>query len=189
MDPQTALMLQQQFAQITGGVVDSVDPEGTNYLAQAFKGNAQFGTLGMAASLLTTKKRRKALHNQTLQQLQDERMLAQTRPVDQEQIKGFSNSDYYATGGQLLPYRVTGGGKAQALNSDSVEIEGRSHEQGGVQLDNGAEVEDGETIDQNYVFSEALGFAALHKPLAKAILLNSRVDKLKQLQELVKSQL
>lgn len=206
MDPTLALQLHQQFAQITGGVIDSVDPEGTNYAAQAFKGNAQFGVLGMAASLFSTKKRRKAIHNQTLEQLQNERMLAQTRPVDMNEVRGFANSDYYKTGGQLLPYRTTSGGRAEPLNSTAVEIEGRTHEQGGVQLSNGAEVEKGETIDKNYVFSEELGFASMHKPIAKAIglieqkpvsperknsliLLRGREEKLKQFQELVKSQL
>ena len=61
------------------------------------------------------------------------------------------------------------GGTAQSLSSDNTQIQGPSHEQGGVQFpQSGAELEGGETTKDNFVFSKELGFAALHKPLAKA---------------------
>lgn len=60
------------------------------------------------------------------------------------------------------------GGNLKDMNSHSVEVEGKSHEQGGVQLPE-AEVEGGETISNGFVFSKSLGFADLHKPIAKAL--------------------
>lgn len=62
------------------------------------------------------------------------------------------------------------GGKSKALSSTAAEFQGPSHEQGGIQLPNlGAEVEGKETTDGSYVFSDRLGFAKLHKPIAKSI--------------------
>lgn len=64
----------------------------------------------------------------------------------------------------------TEGGSLTPLSNDSVAINGPSHEAGGVQLpDNGAEVEGGETMKGNFVFSDRLGFADEHKRLASAI--------------------
>jgi hypothetical protein len=82
----------------------------------------------------------------------------------------------FATGGSLrrpntpLATADTEGGTAQPLSSDSVQFNGNSHDQGGIQLPQvGAEVEDGETAKGSYVFSKELGFAKLHRPVAKAI--------------------
>jgi hypothetical protein len=62
------------------------------------------------------------------------------------------------------------GGTATSLSSDSVELNGNSHAQGGIQIPQvGAEVEGGETARGSYVFSKELGFAKLHRPVAKAI--------------------
>ncbi len=62
------------------------------------------------------------------------------------------------------------GGKLNKLNSNTVEVEGQTHEEGGVKLPSvGAEVEDKETIAGNYVFSDELGFASKHKKIAKQI--------------------
>ena len=66
------------------------------------------------------------------------------------------------------------GGELKPLSSDSVEVDGASHEEGGVDLGQGAEVEGDETIkdinsDAPFVFSEQLGFAQRHRPIAKAI--------------------
>lgn len=61
------------------------------------------------------------------------------------------------------------GGNAASMSSDTTEIKGRSHAAGGVQVPGlNAEVEGGETTDGSYVFSKKLGFADLHKPIAKA---------------------
>lgn len=62
------------------------------------------------------------------------------------------------------------GGSLTPMSNDSVSINGPSHEGGGVQLpDEGAEVEGGETMKGNFVFSDRLGFAQEHKRIAKAI--------------------
>jgi hypothetical protein len=68
-----------------------------------------------------------------------------------------SEGAIYKTGGKLLP-----------LNSDTVEVEGATHEQGGVKIP-GAELEDEETVAGDFVFSDYLGFAEKHKPIAKQI--------------------
>ena len=93
------------------------------------------------------------------------------------------------------------------LSNNSVEVHGRSHAQGGVDVPGtNSEVERGETIADDYVFSKELGFADLHKPIAKAKgkieekpatrervnslrLLMEREEKLKKQQELMKQQL
>lgn len=61
------------------------------------------------------------------------------------------------------------GGTLSRLSSDTTEVKGPSHADGGVDLPDGNEVEGGETIKGDYVFSERLGFAQQHKPIAKAI--------------------
>jgi len=72
--------------------------------------------------------------------------------------------------GPSIVSQPTTGGDAEPLNSQSTEIVGRSHAQGGVKLPAmEAEVEDGETTTGNFVFSKELGFAKLHRPIAKAI--------------------
>lgn len=72
--------------------------------------------------------------------------------------------------GPSISSQLTQGGDAEPLNSQSTEIKGNSHAQGGVQIPQlGAEVENGETTTGNFVFSKELGFAKLHRPIAKAI--------------------
>jgi hypothetical protein len=62
------------------------------------------------------------------------------------------------------------GGSLTPLDKDSAVINGPSHEAGGVQLpEQGAEVEGGETMQGDFVFSDRLGFAQEHKKLASAI--------------------
>jgi N-acetyl-anhydromuramyl-L-alanine amidase AmpD len=79
----------------------------------------------------------------------------------------------FAGGGAInapLTEAVTEGGTSTPLSSDSVEFKGPSHAAGGIQLPQvGAEVEGGETAKGSFVFSKELGFAKLHRPLAKAI--------------------
>lgn len=87
---------------------------------------------------------------------------------------------YYAAGGMMKAYggntltdnvmkqTYADGGSLDPMSSNSVEVKGQSHEQGGVQLPQ-AEVEGGETIANGFVFSKSLGFADLHKPIAKAM--------------------
>lgn len=76
--------------------------------------------------------------------------------VNEMELGGSLTKDYF-NNTQLKP-----------LNRQAVEVDGPSHEQGGVQIP-GAEVEGGETISKGFVFSDALGFSKLHKPIAKAM--------------------
>lgn len=125
-------------------------------------------------------------------------------------VTGQPGEEFYATGGFLKNrYYDTvkaSGGKLQSLSSNSAEVIGPSHEQGGVDLPAyNSELEGGETLQDDYVFSERLGFAQLHKKLARAIgkienkpttpdrvnalkSLNKQVQSLKQLQEQVRQQ-
>lgn len=98
-------------------------------------------------------------------------MKADSEEINLSQMRGLNSmaarpEDYDgSSASQFFKY----GGKMEGMSEDSVEVQGPSHEEGGVQLPNGAEVEGGETISGNYVFSEELGFAKQHKPIAKAI--------------------
>ena len=103
-----------------------------------------------------------------------------------------------ATGGSLLD-------NFKRTSSSTAEVHGPSHEQGGVLVPGmNAEVEGGETLAGDYVFSDELGFAKLHKPIALAKgkiekkpatrerlntlkLLNEKENNLKLMQEYVKS--
>ena len=103
---------------------------------------------------------------------------------------GKLSASYYAAGGSL-PGGTQPGGSLKPLSNDTVEVKGPSHANGGVELPTqGAEVEVGETIKDDYVFSKQLGFADLHKPIARAIgkieqkpLSPERVNALKLLQQ------
>jgi hypothetical protein len=90
-------------------------------------------------------------------------------------IRGNKGAQFYQNGGELHRLNsVNGiksfGGELRPLSSDTAEVDGNSHEEGGVQLpQHNAELEGGETMSGPRIFSEALGFAKLHKPLARAI--------------------
>lgn len=80
----------------------------------------------------------------------------------------------YAKYGGLM--KMGNGGNVQQLSKDAVEFKGNSHEMGGIKepvvngrVLEGAEVEDEETMQGNFIFSEELGFAQRHKPLAKML--------------------
>lgn len=81
-----------------------------------------------------------------------------------EQAKWFATNGYKQGTGVLK--RATGG-SLKPISSDGVDVQGASHAQGGVQLPQ-AEVEGGETIKDDYVFSKQLGFAQLHRPIMRA---------------------
>jgi len=83
--------------------------------------------------------------------------------------RGANNNQIYAKMGGQLPTKYFNGGELTPLSSETMEVNGASHEQGGVQIAPDVEVEGEETINKNYVFSDALGFAAKHKPIARAI--------------------
>lgn len=76
-----------------------------------------------------------------------------------------------ATGGSLAASYLgkSVGGKLTSESSNGVSVTGPSHAGGGVNLpQQNAQVEGGETIVGDYVFSKELGFAKLHKPIMKA---------------------
>lgn len=103
------------------------------------------------------------------QQLQKYQQMVTSDP---SAVQGNQGANYFANGGSLateyLNHAVKGG-SLQKLSSDSVAVKGPSHEQGGVDLGDGNEVEGNETIKGDYVLSSRLGFAQIHKPIAKAI--------------------
>ncbi len=78
-------------------------------------------------------------------------------------------STYDKTGSNTNQIYAKYGGSLKQLSNNSVEVEGASHENGGVNLGQGVEVEGGETLNKDFVFSEELGFAQRHKPIARAI--------------------
>jgi hypothetical protein len=72
-------------------------------------------------------------------------------------------------GGNIADQEVQNG-TVTPMSNNTAQVNGPSHQQGGVQLpESGAEVEGGETTSGNFVFSDKLGYAQLHKPIAKAI--------------------
>jgi hypothetical protein len=128
-------------------------------------------------------------------------------------VNGNLQAGYYAAGGSLIPStnnvasQQVQGGTITPLNSSAAEINGPSHADGGVQIPSKeAEVEGGETTNGDYVYSEQLGFAKLHRPIATAIgkiekkalspervtslkLLKGKENQLKLSQEYLKKQL
>jgi hypothetical protein len=94
---------------------------------------------------------------------------------DPSLVRGNRGAQYYAAGGTLQDLNAVNGiksfgGKLRPLSGDTAEVEGNTHAEGGVQLPQyNAELEDGETMSGPRIFSHDLGFAQLHRPLAKAI--------------------
>ena len=95
----------------------------------------------------------------------------------------------YKLGGKQLP-----GGTMTPLNGGAVEFTGKTHEKGGIHLDEMTEVEDGETMDKvlgkDYFFSNHLKlngstFASLHKRLLTKNASQSEIDSLAERQELI----
>lgn len=91
--------------------------------------------------------------------------------VDTNSAFGPSKHVQKATGGSISGdyiQRKASGGLVQK-SSDGVEVQGPSHENGGVPVPGtNAEVEGEETMKDNFVYSAQLGFAAMHKPLMRA---------------------
>jgi len=118
--------------------------------------------------------------------------------LNQYDTLGSGQNQIYAKMGGKLPTKYMSGGKLKALSSESVEVEGNSHEEGGVHLGNNVEVEGEETIKGDFVYSDVLGFAKRHKPIARAIgkmekkvpnnMTNSTIKFLKTKEELLKKE-
>jgi hypothetical protein len=96
------------------------------------------------------------------------------------QVQGNMNAQKYAKNGGLLSTMYKNGGTVEKLSKTNVQFNGKSHENGGIKepLVNGVklnqvEVEGKESMStsngQKFVFSENLGFAQQHKPLARAM--------------------
>ena len=92
---------------------------------------------------------------------------ATTKLIEERERQLRARSKRFENGGPLQQ-GLEKNNQLEPLNHQAVEVQGPSHEQGGVQIP-GAEVEGGETISKGFVFSEELGFSKLHKPIAKAI--------------------
>lgn len=126
-------------------------------------------------------------------------------------IYGNSDATYYKNGGTLTSAFLNdpqiAGGRVKRLSHNTAQLEGNTHDEGGIQLpSSGVELEDQETIHNDYVFSSVLGFAKEHKTLASAAgkieakphtkeranaleRINQRTENLKLTQEFVKAQL
>jgi hypothetical protein len=141
-------------------------------------GTAAGAVIGGTMGLLAGNKAKNAEQNMQANQALAERQYQINRSAaalsaDPALVTGRKGAEFYASGG-FLKSRYNSmkavGGKLNALSSDSAEVEGPSHEQGGVDLPQfNSELEGGETIQDDYVFSDRLGFAQQHKKLATAI--------------------
>lgn len=178
-------------------IVDAIDTPnkygrqsvGTNALKGVASGaaaGAQFGPIGAAigagvgglTGLVSGIKQKQAekgliLQDNNLQRRMQLDQYAARAAQDPDLITGTKGEEYFAMGGSLRTEYMrqkANGGTLSKLSSDTVEVKGPSHAAGGVDLPGtNAEVEGGETIKGDYVLSKKLGFAQLHKPIAKVI--------------------
>lgn len=138
------------------------------------------GVVGGAAGVVSgiaAKKEEKIQTGRALQEQQRQDIARGNAAVaaDPTLIQGNRNVDYYASGGNMPSMNMLGhvkayGGNLTPLSKNNTEVNGPSHAGGGVTLPSmNAEVEGGETTMGNQVFSKDLGFADLHKPIAKGI--------------------
>lgn len=174
-------------------------------------GGALGGLTGLITGNRAKKEEKKALYQQSVQQkiAENNRMEAQLA-ANPSLYQGYANAQYFAHGGQLpnaIAQQPVIGGQVTQQSSDGTSISGNTHQQGGVKLPTmQAEVENGETTKNDYVFSKELGFADLHNPIMRAKgkiekkpftpdranaikLLNKREDKLMLSQEFLKNKL
>ena len=103
--------------------------------------------------------------------------LKQEYAGQQDMTYGNGHSEYYKDGGTLSDNSMKSnrlykamGGELEPMSKESLEVKGRKHSSGGVKLPSmGVELEGGESLHKDFVFSKELGFADKHKPIAKAI--------------------
>ena len=111
-------------------------------------------------------------------------------------VRGCYECGGYFEGGGYVPFmpdpQYLEGGVANPLPGGATEFTGRTHEDGGIILDEYTEVEDGETMDkvkgQDYFFSNHLKlggrtFADRHKQLLNAGATQKEIDELADIQE------
>lgn len=159
----------------TGAIAGSVIP-GVGNAVGAAAGAVIGGAVGYISGS-SKKKREKAkiLQDQWTKTYREQQAGNMAMASDPSLVGGYADAGYYAQGGRLsrAVYNKNGipstGGSLEKLSSDTVQVDGRTHEEGGVRLPGNNEVEDKETIQGDYVFSERLGFASKHARLAKAI--------------------
>lgn len=116
------------------------------------------------------------LFGRTRRQREKQAQLEQQRENNRNKYRSFLSdysdsvlANYDTTGAQEQVSLYALGGKLKPINSDTVEVDGATHAQGGVRLGPTAEVENNETIAGDFVFSDFLGFADKHKKLARQI--------------------
>lgn len=164
-------------------LVDAIEPPNQygrqSLAANLYKGSFSGGTLGMIAGAINAGRQKKAettlrsRENTAMRQAQMGQY--QTRAMQDPYLHSGNpgQDDYFATGGSLRTMymqKKAHGGSLSQISSDTVEVKGPSHANGGVYLpEHNAEVEGGETIKGDYVLSKKLGFAQMHRPIAKAI--------------------
>lgn len=172
----------QAVGQITNGlasVVDSIAQPKDEFskpsmFASMISGQLRGGTLGGIGALLNHKGQVREVNNRIAEKrmAMPERMRSMAVLANNPELTtGNTGAEYFAAGGNLSKqYMKATGGSLKPLSSESVEVKGPSHEQGGVQLpEQNAEVEGEETIHNDFVFSDRLGFADAHRTIAKAI--------------------
>ncbi len=133
------------------------------------------GAAGLIGGAITSvvgnnRQREEAAKNQSLYEMMMNKQYASK--LSNYDTTGSNQNQIYAKLGGNVPIsnHLSIGGKLDKLSSNRFEVNGRTHEEGGVKFPNiNAELEDGETVSGDYVFSEVLGFADKHKPIAKMI--------------------
>jgi len=152
-------------------------------------------TAGIISSGKQKKAEEKMLYEKSLRdKKQQSEYSAAQLAANPSLYQGYIDSEYFKYGGQIKRKRKFGpkseyappemmeqiakngyelggsmGGQEVPMSSDGSEIMGNSHQEGGVKFPGmGVELEDGETVKGDYVFSKKLGFAQLHKPIMRA---------------------
>lgn len=122
-------------------------------------GTAVGAVIGGVAGAFTGKKKRDAAteaeNAYKVLRARNNQNVSNSRLIGYDQY----GTDEYALGGEL-----------KRLSQGNYEVEGRGHEDGGVKFpEDGVELEGGETVSDDYVFSDLLGFADKHKKIAKQL--------------------
>ncbi len=153
-----------------------IDNKGVNSVVDSVLPAADLLLPGLGTGLSLAKKGLESLG--VFGESDEEKQRKQTLELNKQRLSQDKSSNILAganlTGTSNTLFR--NGGSLNKLSSINTEVVGPSHEQGGVKLPSlNAELEGGETTSGDFVFSEELGFAKKHKPIAKAI---GRTEKL-----------
>lgn len=168
---------------LASGLIDAVDKPNQygerSKFGSAMSGLLSGGPLGLVGSLMGHKRIADKAKNMRLEEGRAMEQAAQSKAAaavaqDPSIVYGVKGGGFFENGGPLtknyLSQMGAVGGSLKPMSSESVEVQGPSHEGGGVKLPHaGAEVEGNETIHNDFVFSDKLGFAEEHKRIAKSI--------------------